>query len=62
MICYKPVNRSYIALEFKTFMCELTELLKRQNIENPLFIFNNCRIHAAAQIDELETFQNVPQN
>ena len=62
LIYYRPVNGSYTASEFKIFMCELIDLVKRQNIANPLFIFDNCRIHAAAKIDELEAFQVGPQN
>ena len=56
LIHYRAVNGSYTALGSKIFMCELIDLVKKQNIANPLFIFDNCRIHAVAKIDVLEAF------
>ena len=57
LIHYRAVNGSYTALEFKLFICELIDLVKKQTIANPLFIFDNCRIQPAAKIDELEAFK-----
>lgn len=59
---YKPVNGSYTAAEFRIFISELIHKVTEAGIINPVFIFDNCRIHAAADLDSMPEFLGTPEN
>lgn len=56
LILHKSLKGSFTAPDFRSFIVALVQKCKARQIPAPLFIFDNCAIHRAAQLDTLQEF------
>lgn len=56
LILHRSIRGSFTGDTFRTFIVDLVQECKNRNIGSVLFIFDNCPIHRAAQLNTLDEF------